>query len=74
MQLMIHAIHWMSLLRAVGPNDGSKLETAFFAAQEVVEGMKISGGGSIINFSSISYMMGMKDIQRMQLPSLLLRV
>jgi len=30
----------------------------FFAAQEVVEGMKKNGGGSIINFSSISYMMG----------------
>ena len=34
------------------------LKPHFFAAQEVVEGMKISGGGSIINFSSISYMMG----------------
>lgn len=30
----------------------------FFAAQAVVEGMKAAGGGSIINFSSISYMMG----------------
>ena len=34
------------------------LKPHFFAAQEVVEGMKKSGGGSIINFSSISYMMG----------------
>ena len=34
------------------------LKPHFFAAQEVVEGMKISGGGSIIKISSISYMMG----------------
>ena len=34
------------------------LKPHFFAAQEVVEGMKKIGGGSIINFSSISYMMG----------------
>ena len=36
------------------------LKPHFFAAQEVVEGMKKNGGGSIINFSSISYMMGNK--------------
>lgn len=30
----------------------------FFAVQAVVAGMKAAGGGSIINFSSISYMMG----------------
>lgn len=30
----------------------------FFAAQQVVPGMKQAGGGSIINYSSISYMMG----------------
>lgn len=30
----------------------------FFTAQAVAEGMKAAGGGSIINFSSISYMMG----------------
>lgn len=30
----------------------------FFAAQAVVPGMRAAGGGSIINFSSISYMMG----------------
>ena len=34
------------------------LKPHFFATQEVVEGMKKNGGGSIINFSSISYMMG----------------
>ncbi|MGB3278093.1 MAG: SDR family oxidoreductase [Pseudorhodobacter sp.] len=34
------------------------LKAYFFAAQAVVEGMKAAGGGSIINFSSISYMMG----------------
>jgi NAD(P)-dependent dehydrogenase (short-subunit alcohol dehydrogenase family) len=30
----------------------------FFAAQAVVPGMKTAGGGTIINYSSISYMMG----------------
>ncbi|MGP3696794.1 SDR family NAD(P)-dependent oxidoreductase [Rhodobacter sp. NSM] len=30
----------------------------FFASQAVIPGMKAAGGGSIINFSSISYMMG----------------
>jgi NAD(P)-dependent dehydrogenase (short-subunit alcohol dehydrogenase family) len=30
----------------------------FFAAQAVAPGMKAAGGGSIINYSSISYMMG----------------
>jgi NAD(P)-dependent dehydrogenase (short-subunit alcohol dehydrogenase family) len=34
------------------------LKAYFFTAQAVVEGMKTAGGGSIINFSSISYMMG----------------
>ena len=34
------------------------LKHYFFAAQAVVEGMKAAGGGSIINFTSISYMMG----------------
>jgi len=34
------------------------LKAYFFGCQAVVEGMKSSGGGSIINFSSISYMMG----------------
>ncbi len=30
----------------------------FFACQSVIEGMQNAGGGSIINFTSISYMMG----------------
>jgi galactose dehydrogenase len=34
------------------------LKAYFFAAQAVVAGMKQAGGGSIINFTSISYMMG----------------
>jgi galactose dehydrogenase len=34
------------------------LKSYFFAIQAVIEGMRSSGGGSIINFSSISYMMG----------------
>lgn len=34
------------------------LKCYFFAAQAVVPGMQAAGGGSIINFSSISYMMG----------------
>lgn len=34
------------------------LKAYFFAAQAVIPGMKKLGGGSIINFSSISYMMG----------------
>jgi len=34
------------------------LKCYFFAAQAVIPGMRAAGGGSIINFSSISYMMG----------------
>lgn len=34
------------------------LKCYFFATQAVAAGMKAAGGGSIINFSSISYMMG----------------
>ena len=34
------------------------LKAYFFAAQAVIPGMKAAGGGSIINFSSISYLMG----------------
>ena len=34
------------------------LKCYFFAAQKVLPGMQAMGGGSIINFSSISYMMG----------------
>jgi NAD(P)-dependent dehydrogenase (short-subunit alcohol dehydrogenase family) len=35
------------------------LKCYFFAAQAVIPGMQAAGGGSIINFTSISYMMGM---------------
>ena len=35
------------------------LKAYFFAAQAVVGGMKAAGGGAVINFSSISYMMGL---------------
>lgn len=34
------------------------LKAYFFAAQAVVPGMQAVGGGSIVNFTSISYMMG----------------
>ncbi len=34
------------------------LKAYFFAAQAVIPAMQAAGGGSIINFSSISYMMG----------------
>lgn len=34
------------------------LKAHFFACQAVVPGMRAAGGGSIVNFSSISYMMG----------------
>ncbi len=34
------------------------LKSYFFACQAVIPGMQAAGGGSIINFSSISYMMG----------------
>ena len=34
------------------------LRSYFFAAQAVIPGMRAMGGGSIVNFSSISYMMG----------------
>ena len=34
------------------------LKSYFFGCQAVIEGMKNAGGGAIINFSSISYMMG----------------
>jgi len=37
------------------------LRPHFFSAQEVVGDMRAGGGGSIINFSSISYMMGNAD-------------
>lgn len=34
------------------------LKAYFFACQHVIAGMRAAGGGSIINFTSISYMMG----------------
>ncbi len=34
------------------------LKAYFFACQAVVAGMRAAGGGSIVNFSSVSYMMG----------------
>lgn len=34
------------------------LKAYFFAAKAVIPGMQAAGGGSIVNFSSISYMMG----------------
>lgn len=34
------------------------LKAYFFACQAVIPGMKAAGGGSIVNFSSVSYMMG----------------
>lgn len=37
------------------------LDHVFFACQAVVPGMKAAGGGRIVMFSSISYMMGMGD-------------
>ncbi len=37
------------------------LKHQFFASQAVVPGMQAAGGGRIVNFSSISYMMGMGD-------------
>ena len=45
------------------PEDWDRLQAVnlkayFFAAQAVVTGMQAKGAGSIINFSSISYMMG----------------
>jgi galactose dehydrogenase len=36
------------------------LRSYFFACQSVIPGMKTTGGGSIINFSSISFMMADK--------------
>ena len=34
------------------------LKAYFFACQAVIAGMRAAGGGAIVNFSSISYMMG----------------
>jgi len=37
------------------------LDHVFFASQAVIPGMRAAGGGVIVNFSSISYMMGMAE-------------
>ena len=39
-------------------NQAINLKSYFFACQAVMPGMQAAGGGAIINFSSISYMMG----------------
>ncbi len=39
-------------------NQAINLKAYFFAAQAVLPGMRDAGGGSVVNFSSISYMMG----------------
>lgn len=38
------------------------LRHAFFTAQSVAEGMKASGGGSIVNFTSTSFMLNIGDM------------
>ncbi|WP_316860008.1 SDR family oxidoreductase [uncultured Cohaesibacter sp.] len=43
-------------------NISLNLRSYFFGCQAVVEGMRKMGGGSIINFSSIAYMMGHEDL------------
>ena len=42
-------------------NQAINLRPYFFAAQAVVPGMKEAGGGAIVNFSSISYMLGLGE-------------
>ncbi len=42
-------------------NQAINLRSSFFTAQAVVPGMRAAGGGSIINFSSISYLMNHPD-------------
>ena len=39
-------------------NQAINLRSYFFAAQAAIPGMREAGGGAIVNFSSISYMMG----------------
>ncbi len=43
-------------------NQAINLRPFFFAAQAVIPGMKTAGGGSIINFSSTSYMINQGDL------------
>ena len=40
-------------------NQAINLKAYFFACQAVIPGMQAAGGGMIVNFSSITYMMGM---------------
>ncbi len=42
-------------------NIGINLKAYFFACQAVAPGMKAAGKGAIVNFTSISYMMGQAD-------------
>ncbi|GAB4382413.1 SDR family NAD(P)-dependent oxidoreductase [Albidovulum sp.] len=39
-------------------NQAINLKSYFFACQAVIPGMRAAGGGAIVNFTSISYMMG----------------
>lgn len=43
-------------------NQAINLRPQFFAAQAVVPGMKAAGGGAIVNFTSISYMINQGDL------------
>lgn len=43
-------------------NQAVNLRHAFFTAQAVAEGMKAAGGGSIINFTSTSFMLNIGDM------------
>lgn len=38
------------------------LKAYYFAAQAVAPGMQAAGGGAIVNFSSVSYMMGLPEL------------
>jgi NAD(P)-dependent dehydrogenase (short-subunit alcohol dehydrogenase family) len=42
-------------------NQAINLKPYFFAAQAVIPGMQRAGGGRIVNFSSVSYMMGIGE-------------
>ncbi|MDD2867575.1 SDR family NAD(P)-dependent oxidoreductase [Neomegalonema sp.] len=41
-------------------NQAINLKSCFFAAQAVLPGMRAAGGGVIVNFSSLSYLMGLE--------------
>ncbi len=50
---------WMEVdVEAWDKSQAVNLRPHFFTAQAVAPGMKAAGGGAIVNFSSISYMMG----------------